>query len=94
MSLPNLFNVGANKAGTTSLYQYLSEHPEIFMCLVKEPMYFNLKDHAPLESNSPNKKNTLEEYEELFKGSENYKVRGEESTAYMANPKVAEEIKR
>jgi hypothetical protein len=31
MRRPDLFVVGAAKSGTTSLYHYLSDHPEIFM---------------------------------------------------------------
>ena len=39
-SLPNFFIVGAPKAGTTSLYPYLDQHPQIFMSPIKEPNYF------------------------------------------------------
>lgn len=38
--LPNFFIVGAPKAGTTSLYHYLEQHPEIYMSPIKEPNYF------------------------------------------------------
>jgi hypothetical protein len=38
--LPNFFVVGAPKAGTTSLYNYLDQHPAIYMSPVKEPAYF------------------------------------------------------
>jgi hypothetical protein len=38
--LPNLFVVGAMKAGTTSLYQYLRSHSDIYMSSIKEPNYF------------------------------------------------------
>lgn len=38
---PNLFIIGAPKCGTTSIIHYLSQHPEIFVCPVKEPHYFN-----------------------------------------------------
>ena len=38
--LPNFFIAGAPKAGTTSLYHYLSQHPQIYMSPVKEPSYF------------------------------------------------------
>ncbi len=38
--VPNLFIVGAPKSGTTSLYEYLKGHPEVFMSVVKEPCYF------------------------------------------------------
>ena len=39
-ALPNFFVVGAPKAGTTSLYRYLKQHPQIYMSPVKEPSYF------------------------------------------------------
>lgn len=38
--LPNFFLVGAPKAGTTSLYHYLDQHPEIYMSPIKEPNFF------------------------------------------------------
>lgn len=38
--LPNFFIVGAPKAGTTSLYSYLRQHPQVCMSPVKEPCYF------------------------------------------------------
>lgn len=39
-ALPNFFIVGAPKAGTTSLYHYLLQHPQIYMSPIKEPNYF------------------------------------------------------
>jgi hypothetical protein len=40
MRTPNLFVIGAPRAGTTSLYTYLATHPQIFMSPIKEPNYF------------------------------------------------------
>jgi len=40
LRLPNFFLVGAPKAGTTSLYHYLDQHPQIYMSSIKEPHYF------------------------------------------------------
>ena len=40
VKLPNFFIVGAAKAGTTSLYNYLDQHPQVFMSPLKEPSYF------------------------------------------------------
>jgi hypothetical protein len=37
--LPNFLVVGAQKAATTSLHRYLSQHPQIFMSTNKEPGY-------------------------------------------------------
>ena len=40
MSLPTFLIVGAQKAGTTSLYAMLARHPDVFMSDPKEPGYF------------------------------------------------------
>lgn len=37
---PNFFIVGAPRCGTTSLFEALSQHPDVFCCPVKEPNYF------------------------------------------------------
>ena len=39
-ALPNFFIAGAPKSGTTSLYHYLDQHPQIYMSPIKEPHYF------------------------------------------------------
>ena len=39
-AVPNFFLLGTGKAGTTSLFHYLKQHPQIFMSPVKEPAYF------------------------------------------------------
>lgn len=38
--LPNFFLAGVPKAGTTSLYHYLAQHPQVYMSPIKEPCYF------------------------------------------------------
>ena len=38
--LPNLIIVGLGKAGTTSLFWYLSQHSDVCASTVKEPGYF------------------------------------------------------
>ncbi len=40
MREPNFFIVGGPKAGTTSLYHYLDQHPDIYMSPMKEPSHF------------------------------------------------------
>ncbi len=37
MTLPNFLIFGVQKAGTTSVYTYLSQHPQVYMSPVKEP---------------------------------------------------------
>jgi hypothetical protein len=38
--LPNFFVIGAPRSGTTSLYEYLAAHPDVYMSTVKEPDFF------------------------------------------------------
>ena len=38
--LPDFIVIGAMKCGTTSLYNYLNEHPNVVMSVEKEPSYF------------------------------------------------------
>jgi hypothetical protein len=40
-TLPNLLIIGARKGGTTSLHNYLSLHPQIFMSRQKELSFFD-----------------------------------------------------
>lgn len=46
--LPDFLIVGAQKAGTTSLLYYLSQHPDVYVSPLKEINYFNLEIHRPL----------------------------------------------
>ena len=39
-TLPNLFIVGQPKSGTSALFSFLKQHPQISPCQVKEPQYF------------------------------------------------------
>lgn len=38
---PDVFIVGAAKTGTSSLYQYLIQHPDVARSIVKEPHFFS-----------------------------------------------------
>jgi hypothetical protein len=73
-AVPNLFIVGAMKCGTTSLHNYLDEHPSISMSSVKEPDIFV----------DPNWRAELSRYELLLDADA--PVRGESSTSYAKHP--------
>ena len=45
MNLPNLLIIGAAKSATTSLYNILSSHKDIFAPAFKEPHFFNIDDN-------------------------------------------------
>lgn len=38
---PNFFVIGAAKCGTTTLYDFLEHHPEVYMSPIKEPHHFS-----------------------------------------------------
>ncbi len=42
--LPNFFLAGAPASGTTSLHQYLRQHPQVYMSSIKEPTFFAAAD--------------------------------------------------
>lgn len=77
-SMPNLFIIGSMKSGTTSLHEYMSVHPDIFMSAVKEPGYF-----AECINYYPNDE---EWYVSLFQDVKDEKYAGESSTHYAKLP--------
>ena len=101
MTLPNFLVIGAAKAGTTSLYHYLGQHPEVFMSPVKEPHFFALGGtganfRSPGAEAGINRKSFAdpEGYEGLFAGARGEKAIGEASTSYLYSPEAPERIKR
>jgi Sulfotransferase family len=42
--LPNFIIAGAPKSGTTSLYHYLRQHPQVYLSPIKEPTFFAAAD--------------------------------------------------
>jgi hypothetical protein len=89
----DFFIVGAPKAGTTSLYHYLNEHPEIVMSRQKETDYFSDED---LQKKGlyygKNRINTLEKYHSLFQNADQKKT-GEASVSYLFYEDVPQKIK-
>ncbi len=92
--LPNFLIVGAPKAGTTSLYHYLSNHPEVFMSDPKEVNFFSWEeiDKQGLYYKYFKVK-TLEEYEKLFENVKDEKAIGEGSVSYLFYPQTPKKIK-
>jgi Sulfotransferase family len=98
--LPTFIVIGAAKAGTTALYWYLAEHPQIHMSPVKETNFFAYGIDGkgqPLFGDPelhyfPIK--TLAEYEELFSQAGGAKAVGEVSPMYLECPQSAERIHR
>ena len=80
MSLPNFLIIGAAKAGTTSLYHYLRQHPDVYMSAVKEPAYYASASVATAHSG---RVGTRDEYERLFAAATTERARGEASPQYL-----------
>jgi len=87
MTLPNFFIVGAAKAGTTSFFEYLAQHPQVYVPFCKEPHYFSRAPHPAIAKNDA-------EYEKLFAESAGSKAVGEASVTYLADPEAAGRIHR
>jgi hypothetical protein len=84
--MPNLFIIGAAKAGTTALYNYLAQHPQVFLSRIKEPMFFSREEFYA---------RGLDWYEDFyFDRAEDYPVRAEATPHYLYwSEKVAPRIK-
>ncbi len=82
---PNFFIVGAAKAGTTSLYSYLRQHPEIFMPEdVKEPHYFaQVRPTRAQRYASPVFVSDRDSYLRLFREARGRRAIGEASPSYL-----------
>lgn len=85
---PNLFVVGAERCGTTSLWSYLRQHPRIYMPKLKEPHYFSRISPPRMRVVHDEAK-----YKELFAPGRGQPYRGEASPSYLSG-NIAEEIAR
>lgn len=87
MVKPNFFIIGAPKAGTTSLYNWLSDHPRVFMSPVKEPHYFaeDLGDFRDVKNEGA--------YYRLFAGARRkHAAIGEASSMYLFSESAVAKI--
>jgi hypothetical protein len=74
---PDFILVGAARSGTTTMYQWLSEHPGVFMPQTKEPSYFVFG----FGMTDP------EKYRQLFAPAGSL-LTGEASASYLAAPEA------
>jgi hypothetical protein len=87
MRWPDFYVVGAPKCGTTSLYHYLRQHPQIFLPDEKEPHYFGAdliwrKRLVPREN-----------YSDYYRNVPDECVAGDMSVFYLMSHKAAREIR-
>ena len=96
MVMPNFLIIGAQKAGTTSLYSYVKQHPQIYLSPVKEPHFFAIESeelnfNGPFRER-PNMITDLKSYQLLFQGVTNEISIGEASSWYFHSPKAVKRI--
>jgi len=89
---PNFFILGAPKSGTTSLYEYIEAHPDVFMSPVKEPFYFS-PDVSTGARHRYRYPADQAAYAELFAGAADKARVGEASTTYLVSHEAPELIK-
>jgi hypothetical protein len=100
--LPTFIIIGAGKSGTTAVYHFLNEHPEVFMSPVKETNFFELEG-KPIGTDSeedpynlyhyPQSINTWKAYKKLFKDAKSNQAIGEASPMYLYGERSAGHIK-
>jgi hypothetical protein len=79
MTLPNFLVIGAAKGGTTSLYHYLRQHPDIYMSPMKEPNCFTDEDQLFGKRSVRSRS----EYDRLFDGVRDEHAIGEATPRYL-----------
>ncbi|NES01953.1 MAG: sulfotransferase [Okeania sp. SIO2F4] len=91
MKLPTFLVVGIEKAGTTSIYQYLNQHPQVYMSPVKETNFLE-RDWENFQG-KPNSKriDTWEKYSNLFSNVQDEIAIGEVSPNYLFHYKSSSE---
>lgn len=89
MTLPNFLIVGAHKGGTTALYHYLTQHPQIFMSKMKEPGFFDFEGKTP-DFRGPGDQelyssvvNNIDDYLKLFEDVSQETAIGEATVYYL-----------
>jgi hypothetical protein len=102
MTLPNFLIIGAAKSGTTSLYAYLKQHPEVFMSVPKEPTFFGNEGTDGL-FNGPRDEDrayhsraitNFDDYAALFSRVTTQKAVGEASIYSLYLPNAPAQIKK
>lgn len=85
------FVVGAPKAGSTSIYNYLKQHPSIYLPNLKELHYFAYPE-VKNTYYKPKFIDSLDDYKTYFNGAKIHQIIGDISPSYLYNNKTAKRI--
>jgi len=97
----DFFVVGAARCGTTSLYNYLNQHPQIYLPNIKELNYFSnveSKDYSVYKKPYKNEHyhtkiiKSYDIYKGLFESANDNQVKGDISPSYFWDMQTAQRI--
>lgn len=107
MVMPNFLIIGAARSGTTALWEYLNEHPQVYLCTPKHTRFFASEGKVPDFSGpkppglgpkstkrAPYAITDIEDYRALFAGVTSETAVGEASHSYLYTPGAPERIRR
>jgi hypothetical protein len=95
--LPDFLLIGAAKSGTSALFRYLKQHPQIYFSSKKEPHYFSFdeksKHTAGPGDTIPLAVTDFDAYCALFENAPSGSMAGEASTSYLYREETPERIR-
>jgi len=97
-SRPDFIVIGAGRSGTTSLHQYLGQHPDIYLGPRKSPNYFVAQDPQPAWENPTLRAmakqwiSSQKDYEEFYRGVTHERAVGDVSPVYLQSIHCAKRI--
>jgi Sulfotransferase family len=97
---PSFLVIGAMKAGTSSVYRYLGQHPDVFVSANKEPGFFAY-ENGRLQWSGPHDQQwraglrpvRWEQYLDHFSAARGQSAVGEATPLYLCDPLAPERIR-
>ena len=89
--MPHFMIIGTQKGGTTSLYQYLIEHPCIAPIWIKEPHFFDIYFYKGVRWYRSHFPTTVEQYY-ARRIQKHDLITGEASPYYLFHPQAAQRV--
>lgn len=89
--IPNAFIIGAPKSGTSSLFYWLAQHPDVCPSKIKEPYYLMDKQYRDFDSYQIS---GLDGYKKLFSNYSGEKILLEATPSYMHDETPLEVISK
>jgi hypothetical protein len=89
--MPTFIIIGVQKGGTTSLYRYLTAHPNIAPIYIKEPHFFDIYFHKGLPWYRAHFPTSVEKYYARYFQKHDL-ITGEASPYYVVHPLAAQRI--